>query len=244
MEAIVLAGGFGTRLKSIISDIPKPMALIAGKPFLQYILDWLLRNNVQRVILSVGYKWEIIYNEFGKKYKNLDLVYSVEDNPLGTGGAIAMALLHIQNDHFIIINGDTYFNIDLIGLRDFHFTGNYNLSVALKPMHNFSRYGKAEINDLKRITRFYEKELTKEGNINGGIYMTDKAIIKHFPKSVAFSFEKDILETKLDKLNIGGFIRDNYFIDIGIPEDFIRAQIEMINDQNPNPNRKDNLLKK
>ena len=113
MEAIVLAGGFGTRLKSVISDIPKPMAPVAGKPFLQYILDWLLKNKITRVILSVGYKWEIIYNEFGKKYGTIDLLYSIETSPLDTGGAIAMSLSQVQNDNFFIVNGDTFFNIDL-----------------------------------------------------------------------------------------------------------------------------------
>lgn len=229
MEAIVLAGGLGTRLKSVISDMPKPMAPVAGKPFLQYILDWLLKNKITRVILSVGYKWETIYNEFGKKFGNIDLLYSIETSPLDTGGAIAMALSQVQNDNFFIVNGDTFFNIDLSVFKEFHSFGNYGLSVALKPMRDFNRYGKVEINEQNRITKFYEKVWTLEGVINGGVYITNKSVVNYFPKSERFSFEKDFMETKLDELNFGGLIQDNYFIDIGVPDDYERAQVELIN---------------
>jgi len=112
-EAIVLAGGLGTRLRNVIKDVPKPMAEICGKPFLSYIIDFLIRYEIKRVILSVGYKWEVIKQFFGERYRNLDLVYAIEYEPLGTGGAIKNSLKYVQDTEVFILNGDTLFNIDL-----------------------------------------------------------------------------------------------------------------------------------
>ena len=114
-------------------------------------------------------------------------------------------------------------------LKEFHCSGNYGLSVALKPMRDFNRYGKVEINAQNRITMFYEKVWTLEGVINGGIYITNKSVVNYFPKSERFSFEKDFMGKKLCELNFGGLIQDHYFIDIGVPDDYERAQVEMIN---------------
>lgn len=232
MEAIILAGGSGTRLKSIISDIPKPMATIGAKPFLEYIFDWLIKNDIKRVVLSVGYKWEIIYNYYKDSYHELELIYSVEEIPLGTGGAINKAIKLIENDDILIINGDTYFDVNINELASFHKTNQSNLTIALKPMKYFNRYGTVEINDENRILKFREKEHTNIGLINGGIYLLDKNLIKDFPKSERFSFEKDFLEVELDNLKLFGFIKDKYFIDIGIPEDYNKAQLDLPNQIN------------
>lgn len=227
MEAIVLAGGLGTRLQPVIPGIPKPMAPVSGKPFLHYILKWLDDNPVSRVILSVGYKWEVIYREFGNRFGSMELVYSVEDSPLGTGGAIALAMNKLSEDQFFIINGDTLFNAGLDQLLAFHQEGAFDLSILLKPMKNFDRYGTVGIDEHHKINRFNEKSPRKEGLINGGIYLANRKIETCFPAAKAFSFEKEFMETKLKELSFGGLVNDSYFIDIGIPEDYLKAQTDL-----------------
>ncbi len=229
MEAIVLAGGLGTRLKKLVSDVPKPMAPVGGKPFLSYILRWLNQNGITHVIFSVGYKWETIQKVYGEEYLSMRLSYSVEKSPLGTGGAIALAMKKVKENEVFIINGDTFFNINLKEFRDLHIKKNREVSLALKPMENFDRYGKVELDNGNRIIKFLEKQPTPKGLINAGIYLVDKNSNRFFPPTEKFSFEKDFLETKLDKLNMGGYVADKYFIDIGIPDDYTRAQTELIN---------------
>jgi len=227
MEAIVLAGGLGTRLQPVISAVPKPMAPVAGKPFLHYILDWLEGNQISRTILAVGYQYEIIQNAFGNRFSTMELAYSTEDSPLGTGGAIARAMEELSGEQFFIINGDTIFSACLSKLFAFHQAHAYDLSVLLKPMRDFDRYGAVEINEQNRIVSIKEKKPQKEGLINGGVYMANKQIKSYFPKTDAFSFEKEFLETKLNELSFGGLISDSYFIDIGIPSDYLKAQSEL-----------------
>lgn len=229
MEAIILAGGFGTRLQSVISDIPKPMAPVGKYPFLYYILKWLEKNKINRVILSVGYKWESIYEEFGKHFNSIELGYSIEDSPLGTGGGISLAMNKIRGDNFFIINGDTFFDIELDELLSFHRDNCYDFSLVLKPMKNFERYGTVELVEGNKIIRFNEKLPKKEGLINGGIYLANNCISKYFPTKEKFSFENDFMEKTLTKLSFGGIIKDRYFIDIGIPEDYNKAQMELPN---------------
>ncbi len=227
MEAIVLAGGLGSRLRSVVTDVPKPMAPISGKPFLYYLLRWLEKNGITRVILSVGYKWETIVNRFGDSFNSIDLAYSVEDSPLGTGGAIALAMKKLKGEQFFMINGDTLFNVNLSLLADFHKKGNHDLSIMLKQMSDFDRYGTVETDENNRITCFNEKAPCGEGLINGGIYIADKSIGNYFPDSDKFSFEKDFLEKNIGRLIFGGLASDEYFIDIGIPEDYKKAQTEL-----------------
>lgn len=229
MEAIILAGGLGSRLRSVVSGIPKPMAPVSEKPFLYYILKWLEYNQVSRIILSVGYKWETIYKTFGDRFNDRELIYSVEDSPLGTGGAIALAMDKLIGDCFFIINGDTLFKGDLSELFVFHRRGAFDLSILLKPMNDFDRYGTVKVNDHNRVTAFNEKKPQSEGLINGGIYVAGKQIKKYFPPVQAFSFEKEFLETKLNELSFGGLISNSYFIDIGVPSDYMKAQIELPN---------------
>lgn len=227
MEAIVLAGGLGTRLQSVISEIPKPMAPIAGQPFLYYILKWLEKNGITRVIFSVGYKWEIIYNEFGEHFNSIELVYSIEDLPLGTGGAIALAMSKLKTEIFFIINGDTFFETNLNYLLSFHESGKFDLSLILKPMQNFDRYGTVEIDKNDKIVCFNEKEPKNSGLINGGIYLANTSIKQYFPSTEKFSFESDFMGKTIKKMSFGGLIMDQYFIDIGIPEDYKKAQKEL-----------------
>ncbi|MBC8046391.1 MAG: nucleotidyltransferase family protein [Fimbriimonadaceae bacterium] len=222
-EAIVLAGGYGTRLQSVIADIPKPMAPVAGKPFLKFVLDYLIEQNIKHCVLAVGHKREVIINYFGGLYKDLKISYSKEDEPLGTGGGIKQALEKIKGDVCFILNGDTFFKVDLAQLSEFHTEKKAGLSIALKPMTNFDRYGTVEIDANNKVIQFREKKYVREGLINGGLYCMNKNFL---PKKLKnkFSLEKDVLEQEITKGKIFGLINNNYFIDIGIPDDYEKAK--------------------
>lgn len=224
MEAIILAGGFGTRLKSVINEIPKPMAPINNKPFLSYLLNYLQKNNISRVVLSVGYKGEMIQEFFGDSFGNLELVYSTEDEPLGTGGAIKKALSFCTQDKIFVVNGDTFFDVDL---RLIELKEKSKLTLSLKQMENFDRYGCIKTNEIGYVTAFKEKEFTKKGNINAGVYLLSKDIFDKYALENKFSFES-FMQENLETLNIGSILFDNYFIDIGIPDDYRKAQEEIV----------------
>ncbi len=226
MEAIVLAGGFGTRLQSVVSDVPKPMAEVQGKPFLEHILLYLQKNGITRVILSVGYKHEVIKNYFNDAFAGMTLDYVIENEPLGTGGAILNAIPHLKTEHAFVINGDTFFKVDLKNLFADHLKNHSDLTLSLKPMQAFERYGSVIIADNGKVTAFREKEFVAEGHINGGIYLLNKNIFVAFKLSKQFSFET-FMQENINVLNIYASIFDTYFIDIGIPEDYQKAQIEL-----------------
>jgi D-glycero-alpha-D-manno-heptose 1-phosphate guanylyltransferase len=216
MEAIVLAGGLGTRLQSVVPDLPKPMAQMNEKPFLAYLLEYLVKQGVKKVILCVGYKKEVIQAYFQASYNGVEICYSVEERALGTGGAIKQALPLTQGKKVFVFNGDTFFDIELSSFA--HAMQEKRIAIALKPMENFERYGSVTLQG-DTIIAFAEKKFTKQGLINGGIYLVEKNIFDTLAEST-FSFES-FLEMQ-DEL--GGFISDGYFIDIGIPEDYKKAQ--------------------
>jgi D-glycero-alpha-D-manno-heptose 1-phosphate guanylyltransferase len=226
MEAIILAGGLGTRLKAVTQNLPKPMAPIGSKPFLQFLIDYLIEQGVNRVILSVGYKHEKISSYFKDKYKFCELVYSIENEPLGTGGAINYALSEAQSEHVLVVNGDTLFYVSLPQMMSFHLDQQSDLTLALKPMTNFVRYGNVILSD-SRVIGFEEKKHQENGNINGGVYFLKKDIFERFDLEKKFSFETDFMEAYVSQIKVYGFTSDGYFIDIGIPEDFERAQHEL-----------------
>jgi len=223
VEAIVLAGGFGTRLQSVVSDVPKPMAPINQKPFLEYILRYLKRNGIRKVILSIGYKWEVIQEYFGENFENIAISYVIEDEPLGTGGAIKKALKKINNKTIYILNGDTFFNISISLLSLSH---NDKIQIALKSMYEFDRYGCVETDEYNTVTSFTEKGYQKQGNINGGIYLIDRNIFENYELPRKFSFE-EFMQNNFKELKIKTRIFEDYFIDIGVPEDYKKAQIEL-----------------
>ncbi len=221
MQAIILAGGFGTRLQSVVSDVPKPMAPIGEIPFLEYLLDDLSNQGFQRVVLAVGYKKEIIENYFGNSFKNMKIIYSIEDEPLGTGGCIKKAMSYIEEDFAFILNGDTMFKIDFNEMAKLN-----TLAIACKKMRNFDRYGEVKIKN-NTIIKFSEKKYVEEGYINGGIYYMPKNIFDEFDLPQKFSLEKDFFEKYINVLNIKTFLSEDYFIDIGIPEDYAKAQNDL-----------------
>ena len=221
-EAIILAGGMGTRLKSVISDIPKPMAPIHGKPFLEYLLSCLVKFKIKKVILSVGYKYQHILNYFGNNYKGMRLIYAIEDKPLGTGGGIRNAIDHINDDPFFLLNGDTFYEVDLNKLYHLHIKTKANITLSLLPTEKFSRYGSVKLNGTK-ITEFLPKKYTEKGLINGGVYVVNRSVFQKYSHGNKFSFETDFLQVMCNKLNFHGYISEAPFIDIGIPEDYKKA---------------------
>jgi D-glycero-alpha-D-manno-heptose 1-phosphate guanylyltransferase len=225
-EAIILAGGFGTRLKELVPDTPKSMALIEDKPFLTYILDHLIKFRVEKAVIAAGYKHEDIIAFLGNSYKGISIEYSIENIPLRTGGAILKATKTISSRYCFVLNGDTFFNVDLSSFEE-SFNKNLTvLSVALKPMAGFDRYGSVTI-EGERIISFNEKRYCENGLINGGVYIIDKQWINSNAPGEMFSFEKDLMEKCVSKDFISYFLSDTYFIDIGVPEDYIRAVKEL-----------------
>ena len=226
MEAIILAGGYGTRLRQVISGIPKPMAPINGKPLLEYILGHLQKQGIRKVILSTGYKHEIIEQYFENQFNDIKIVYSVESEPLGTGGAIKKALDYVTSDHIFILNGDTFFQVNFNELYQTHLQINSDLTIVLKNMENPDRFGIIETLNNKVIS-FKEKTYKSEGTVNGGVYVIKSRLLQKIEIPEKFSFEKDFMENYFSTFNFNTFKSDAYFIDIGIPEDYLLAQKEL-----------------
>ncbi|EPI3216169.1 D-glycero-D-manno-heptose 1-phosphate guanosyltransferase [Campylobacter coli] len=215
MQAIVLAGGLGTRLRSVVQDLPKPMAPINGKPFLAFVLEYLKKQGITEIILSVSYKYELIQEYFKDEFHGMKIHYNIEKELLGTGGAIKDALKLVKNEAYVV-NGDTFFDIDLKKLV----LNSSKICIALKQMQNFDRYGTVNVDEQGIVTSFEEK-VFKQGLINGGIYLLKKDIFDEFSLEKKFSFE-EFLQENYKLLKIQTQIFDDYFIDIGIPEDYIK----------------------
>ncbi len=230
MDAIVLVGGLGTRLQGIVTDVPKPMAPVGGVPFLDILLERLLQHSVvERVVLAVGYKRDVVQAYFGDRAYNRKVVYAIEKSLLGTGGAIRNALAHTRSHEVLVVNGDTLFEVDIAAMIASHRAHQANLTLALKPMRDFNRYGTVRLNDEQRVIGFDEKKYQAEGLINGGVYLMNQTLFDGLanPLPNKFSFETDFLEVYLQQLKIYGFPSSGYFIDIGIPDDYNRAQQEL-----------------
>ncbi len=229
LPVIVLAGGFGTRLRHIVQDVPKPMAPVNGRPFLEILLDYLIDEGIRQVILATGHQSDQIMDHFGGQYKSLTVKYSHEDQPLGTGGAIKQAFDTFDLDQAFVINGDTFFPVSLWRLLHFHLQFKADVTLAIKYLRHFDRYGTITWNAYNRIEAFHEKLKQEEGWINGGIYVIGKEIFSQ-SEFGNFSFEKDILESRYETQRFYGLPCSEYFIDIGIPDDYARFQNEHGND--------------
>jgi D-glycero-alpha-D-manno-heptose 1-phosphate guanylyltransferase len=229
-EAIILAGGFGTRLREVVPDVPKCMAPIGGRPFLFYVINYLRSEGVGKFIFSLGYKHEIITDYLKIEFSTLDFECLIEAVPLGTGGAIKSACEKVMGKMVLVSNGDTLFKVNISQLSAFHLKHKADCTLSLKPMNNFERYGVVELNKDFSIKSFKEKKFYKTGLINGGVYAlnTSKFLEEDLPAK--FSFEKEYLEKLYPKRKMYGFIQDEYFIDIGIPADYERAVEELKKD--------------
>lgn len=228
-EAIILAGGFGTRLKAAVPGLPKCMAPVAGKPFLYYVISFFQNQGIEEFIFSLGYKHEVIEEYILSEFRNIKYKFSIEKEPLGTGGAIKLACAQASDKTVLVLNGDTLFQIDLTKLSAFHHMTGADCTLSLKPMKNFERYGVVRLKKDYSIESFKEKKYYEEGHINGGVYALNITKFQQEPLPEKFSFEKDYLEALYLGRRMYGVIQDEYFIDIGIPEDYERAQRELVN---------------
>jgi len=227
-EVVILAGGLGTRLRSEIgTNLPKPMAPVSGKPFLTYIMDRLAAAGAKRVLLAVGYHHEVIEAYFGTKYRSMEVVYSCEESPLGTGGAIRQAAEKAESEDFPVLNGDTLFDLDWAAFYAFHTEHKAPISVALREVEDTARYGSVET-DGAVLTAFREKaESTGRGLINGGVYAVNRAWLLQQKLPEKFSFERDVLQAMVSQRLFCGKAFADYFVDMGIPADYQRAKREI-----------------
>lgn len=226
MEAIVLAGGLGTRLRSIVPELPKPMAPIGDRPFLALLLDYLARQGICRVILSVGYRREIIRSYFGGRFGSLPLAYAVEETPLGTGGAIRLALDKAEEEKIFIVNGDTFLALDYPSLYRNHTTTGADLTMAVRHVNDVTRYGQAVFED-SRLSSLDGNPSVGPGWVNAGVYCVNRNLFSAHALPAHFSFERDFLARQLEAIHALAFPTDAYFIDIGVPDDYRRAQREL-----------------
>lgn len=223
MQAIILAGGLGTRLRSVVPDLPKPMAPVAGRPFLAWMLDRLADAGFERAVLAVGYRHEAISEYFGERYRGLALHYSVENAPLGTGGAMHLAAAQVTSMPVFVLNGDTYLELDYRAMLDAHRRAGALMSVAVCSVPDVSRYGALEIAGGV-VTGFQEKGRGGQGYINAGVYLLSSGIMERIPAGVPFSFEQELLVPALHEIRPAAMVAEGLFIDIGVPEDYDRAQ--------------------
>jgi len=223
LEALVLVGGLGTRLRGIVDDVPKPMAPVKGRPFLAFVLDQLIDDGFDLAVLAAGYRHEAIRSYFGEEYRGLALAYSVEGEPLGTGGAIRLACDQARARDVFVLNGDTYLDLDYRAMMDAHARAGAQLSLAVCEVPDVARYGALEISD-GIVQGFREKGQTGPGWINGGTYVLGFELRDRLPKRGAFSFEQEVLVPQVQSIRPLAFPASGLFIDIGVPEDYERAQ--------------------
>jgi D-glycero-alpha-D-manno-heptose 1-phosphate guanylyltransferase len=223
-EAVVLAGGMGTRLRTIVADRPKPMAEIRGRPFLEYLLDYLAEIHIRKVILSVGYMHEFIIAHFGQRYRNLELDYAIETIPLGTGGGLRQALLKTRSEVLFVFNGDTYFQVEPDRMISMMEDQQADVVLALRSVADGWRYGNIVTGANGRIVGFSEKgEQHGPAMINGGIYLLKSRTIDDAELPEAFPLETGFFEKKVSELRFFGIPFTGKFIDIGIPETYTAA---------------------
>lgn len=222
--AIILAGGLGTRLRCAVADLPKCMAPVDGKPFIHFVIASLQKEGIEKFIFSLGYKSEAIISYVDTQYAVMQKKYVIETKPLGTGGAIKAACKQVTEENVLVVNGDTLFHINIAELSRFHETHDAGCTIALKEMKDFDRYGAVELNNDQSIKVFKEKQFCESGTINGGVYALTVATVLTDDYPEVFSFEKEYLEKNTGNGKLYGVINNDYFIDIGIPEDYQRFQ--------------------
>ncbi len=221
----MLAGGFGTRLKQVVPDLPKPMAPVAGRPFLEILLTSLARKGFRRVVLSLGYMADKVTSHFGERFNDMELVYEIEQTPLGTGGAIRQALAQCKADHVFVFNGDTFLDLEVADVEA-HWQANHAPIIVAREVADTSRYGRL-FTANGRVLGFSEKGETGQGLINAGCYVLPRHVLDEFTPGRAFSLETEFLARKIADGRFDLFVSAGQFIDIGIPEDYARAQTEL-----------------
>jgi D-glycero-alpha-D-manno-heptose 1-phosphate guanylyltransferase len=225
-EAVILAGGLGTRLRSVVCDLPKPMAPVSGRPFLEIVLTMLARKGFGRVVLSLGHLSDAVVNHFGNAFEGMSLIYEIERTPLGTGGALRRALYRCDSDHALVVNGDTFLDVEAEVVEAAWQRDRTPIIVA-KELPETLRYGRLDVVD-GRVTGFIEKGIPGSRLINAGYYVFPTEIVNQFPPELAFSLESDFLAKEAANGRFRVFVSRGLFIDIGVPEDYARAQFELV----------------
>jgi D-glycero-alpha-D-manno-heptose 1-phosphate guanylyltransferase len=218
-EAIILAGGLGTRLAGTIGDLPKPMAPVAGRPFLEWQLDALARRGVARVILSVGHRREAVEGHFGARYGALAIAYAREDSPLGTGGAVVNAMESVQGDAAFVLNGDTFIRAPLAALES---RPGCAIAMLVARVPDAARFGTVVVTD-QRVAGFREKAGGGPGLVNSGVYWIAKRALAGLTARGPFSLERDFMEPRVAELAMCAVVTDEPFVDIGVPESLAAA---------------------
>lgn len=229
MEAIILAGGLGTRLRSVLKDQPKALARLGNFPFLYYLISYLKKEGVNRYIFSLGYLHDQIEDFLQQHFPDLNYVTVIEKTPMGTGGAIKLCMNDLKDDVALLVNADTFFELDLSKFYNTFKDLKADCVIALTEMTDFDRYGVVKLDNNNKVVEFIEKKATVCGLINTGLILLDKRkfdkLLGHL--EIPFSFEKDVLEPNIGELKMYGISQRGFFIDIGIPEDYIKAQEQL-----------------
>ena len=225
-EAIVLAGGFGTRLRGIVDDVPKPLAPVAGQPFLAWLLDRLAASGIRRCILATGYLSDAIERAIGMRWQGMEIAYSVEPEPLGTGGAIRLAAMQVRGEGVHVLNGDTWLAYSPQALERATRERGAAIGMALAEVEDVGRYGAVERDARGMVVGFREKGERGPGAINAGCYFLTAAALASLPARDAFSFEREVLQPAAATGRVAGFIDTSGFIDIGVPADYALAQLQ------------------
>ncbi len=226
-EAVILAGGKGSRLRSEVDDVPKPMASVDGKPFLEYLLRKLKFSGVESVVISVGYMREKIMSHFNAEWEGLQVHYCVEETPLGTGGGLAAALKCTSVDHVIVLNGDSYVADDFRQLVSKCVSAKSDFGVLVRKISDTGRYGVCQL-QADKLIGFERGREGQPGFINAGVYYASRDLLTAYSEAfVKYSLEDDFLPLYVRNNNVIAVETTSEFIDIGVPESYRRAQIEL-----------------
>ncbi len=224
LGAMILIGGLGTRLRSAVSDRPKALAEIRGRPFLSFLLDQLSTAGIKSVILCTGYKGEEIQAVFGYSYRSMDILYSQETSPLGTGGAIRLAISLIESDPVLVMNGDSYCGVDLPVFWAWHRQRDAAGSILLNRASDTRRFGRVQVDSGGVVLGFDEKrERCGEGWINAGIYFLSHHLILSIPAKRVVSLEREMFPLWVGQ-KLYGYQSTARFLDIGTPESYAAAE--------------------
>lgn len=224
IEAIILAGGKGSRLQRVVKDIPKPMAVVGEKPFLEYLIMQLQRSCISNIIISTGYMGDAIQSHFGRGDKwGVNIRYSPETEPLGTAGAVKKGACLVKGKQFIVMNGDSFFDFDMEDMLGYHDAKKGIGTVGLACVEDTSRYGRVEMDENGRIERFIEKGAAGSGFINAGVYLFERELVSHIEGDGFISLENEILPPLIGR-GLFGWVHKGYFVDIGVPDAYLQIK--------------------
>ena len=224
ITAIVLAGGRGTRLAAVSGGRPKPSIDVAGRPFIEHVLEHAVATGAERLVLAVSYQWQVLRELLGERFAGRPILWSIEPRPLGTGGAVHHAMSQFGLESAVVINGDTLFRVDLGAMYRQHRAMHSMLTMVVRPVADASRFGAVEVDERGVVVSFREKTTVGPGLINGGVYFIEPAVFAGRAAGGGFSLEVDVLQAQLERIRPKVIVSDEFFIDIGVPEDLARAR--------------------